>query len=723
LNIIFNPRSLSAKLESNFELPFIRELRYKKARENISKLQGKPPIVDTIIGRSYHLLKLGTLDWGLNSSQSTNNTSNTSINLGLGAELLFGEATFSLGYNPKKKFDIENINYGWRYINDKNKFIKQANVGRVSGPSFSPSGERVIGATINNSSNTVRRARGSYTITDTTEPNWTVELYINDALIDYTQADAAGLYLFKVPIVYGYTIIKLKFYGPLGEERTEEIIKNTPYTFIPEKSLNYYLTTGIVQDTLNSRFIKIGLNYGVTRSLTVAGGLEYLSSNFNEPFIPFAQVAYQPYSRMVLNFEYVHQNELKGLLNFNLTKDAFVAVNYTKYITEDINKKTNELKRLVVNFSMPFHIKYFNGFTKLMFQTSKYESFSFNQFNWTLSTYIKKLKINWNSFVNWAATNTPEMNSDLGLGYRLKNGLAITSSMNYNINKNEFNRLAINLQMRILKINLTASYQRNIQSKSNNASISANYDLPFARAGISSSYSENSLSFSENIRGSIAFSVNNGILHTGNNSAIGKGGILLHPFLDLNGNSKLDEGEKKILLSSVKVSGAKSVISKKDSIVRVFDLNAFVNYTIEFLDTNLDNIAWRFKHKTYEILVDPNQYKRVFVPIIAVGEISGTVFLKKGEDIEGQGRVTLQIIDEKGNKIAETLSEFDGYFSYLGLKPGKYTVRVDEAQLKNLNYKALPKVHQVTIKVSEYGDIKDGLDFTLSEKTPKPLKE
>ena len=40
LNIIFNPRSLTAKLEASFELPFIKELRYKKARENISKLQG-----------------------------------------------------------------------------------------------------------------------------------------------------------------------------------------------------------------------------------------------------------------------------------------------------------------------------------------------------------------------------------------------------------------------------------------------------------------------------------------------------------------------------------------------------------------------------------------------------------------------------------------------------------------------------------------------------------
>jgi hypothetical protein len=142
-------------------------------------------------------------------------------------------------------------------------------------------------------------------------------------------------------------------------------------------------------------------------------------------------------------------------------------------------------------------------------------------------------------------------------------------------------------------------------------------------------------------------------------------------------------------------------------------LNAFINYTIEFSDTSLDYISWRFKKKTYQVMVDPNQYKHVFVPIIAVGEISGTVFLKKGKNIEGQGRVNLQIFDEKENKVAETLSEFDGYYSYLGLKTGKYTIRVDPKQLKALNYLSVPLVHEIVIKASEYGNILDNLDFNL----------
>jgi hypothetical protein len=719
LNIIFNPRSLTAKLEANFELPFVKELRYKKIRKNISQLQGKPTIVDSIISRKYHLLKLGTLDWALSSSQDINNASNTTINLGLGTELLFGQANFNMQYNPNNKFDLENINYGWRWVNNDHKIIKQADLGLIPGPSFSSARETIIGTTISNAPTTVRRTEGSYTITDTTEPNWTVELYINDVLIDYTEADTAGLYVFKIPIVYGYTVIKFKFYGPLGEQRTEERITNTPYTFIPEKNLRYSLTTGIVQDSINSRFAKIGLNYGVTRNLTIAAGAEYLSSNPNEPFIPFAQVAYLPYSSIVLNFEYIHQNELKGLLNFNLTKTAFLELVYTKRFERNLNRDFPQSENFEVDFSTPFHIKSFKGFTKATFNSTKYASFSYNQFNWTFSSYIQKLKINWGSFVNWTTANTPQISSNLGLGYRITNGAILTSTASYNFNKSKFNSLDINLQWRILKINLIASYQRTIESKTNTVSLSAHYNLPFARAGISSSYDGSNLNFSENAQGSMAFSLDDGILHTGNNSAIGKGGLLLHPFLDLNENGKLDIGEKRVLLSSLRVPGAQAIISKKDSIIRVFDLNAYVDYTIEFSDATLNNIAWRFKHKTYKILIDPNQYKRVFIPVISVGEISGIVSLRKDKGVRGQGRITVQIMDDKGAKVTEILSEFDGYFSYLGLKPGKYTVQIDPEQLKKLNYKALPESHQVTIKVSEYGDIIDGLTFTLSSKELK----
>jgi hypothetical protein len=713
LTILFNPRSLSAKLTSSFELPFVKQLRIENTRSNISKLQGKPSISDTIITRNYHLFKLGTLDWSLSSFQNLNIASTTAISLRTGSELLYGEANVSINYDDQSKFNPRQIQYNWRWIDNDKKIIKQAQLGNVSSQSIALLNAPLIGATFNNSPNTVRKASGSFIINDYTEPNWTVELYINDILVDYTLADASGLYLFKVPIVYGYTTLKLKFYGLLGEERTEERTMNTPYTFVPPKTLEYSFTSGVLQDEVKSRFGQVGFNYGVSRFLTFGAGLEYLSSIPNHPFIPFAKVTFQPFPSMVLNFDYAHNVSTRGLVNVYFTESIFLEVDYTKFVEGQLAKRFSALEEVKVRFSKPFKSNYFSGFTKLNFNQSVYKSITYNQFGFLMSTYYKQFSLSSSSFINWTSSNSSFIRSLLALSYRLRNGLVVRSSAEYNLNTNNLVRLNGEIEMRVSKMYFSLSYERSIQSKNNNFFLSFRYDLPFARAGISSSYSNKSLVFSENAQGSLAFGGDNNYVHTSKNSAISKGGILFYPFLDLNQNGVMDTGEKKVLLSKVSVSSNVAVISKKDSIVRVSDLNAFVNYTIKFSNTDLDNISWRFKDNTYQILVDPNQYKRVYVPIISVGEVNGMVYLVSDKTMKGQARVTLQVYDKKGKKVAETISEYDGYFSYLGLKPGIYTVRVDESQLKKLNYKSYPLVHQIVIKESTYGDLLEGLDFKL----------
>jgi hypothetical protein len=713
LNFVFNPRSLSVKLTANFELLFLKQIRLEKTRNNISKLQGKTITIDTILPRNYHLFKFGTVDWSLNSSQSIakegeNNNINTT-NLSIGSELLFGEANFSLNYSDQSKFDINQIQYNWRWINNDNKLIKQARFGRIGAQNIPQVNSPIIGATINNNSNTVRKASGFYIITDITEPNWKVELYINDVLVDFTEADASGLYVFKVPNVFGYNTLKLKFYGPLGEERTEERTKNTPYRFTPIKTLAYSLTAGILQNTKNTYYSRLILDYGITNFLTITAGLEYLSAKPNNIFVPFAKISFQPTSKLILNLDYLNQENFKGLLNYYITSSTFLEIDYSKRKIAELNK----LERIKIQLSTPFKTKIISGLTRLVLQQYRYEKFNYNQINFTFSGFYKQLKFNSSSFANWATANTPQINSALALSYKLKNGMALVSSANYNVTAKKISNVRAQLQMKVLEMNLSASYMRSFLSQSDFLTLSLTYNLPFARLGFSGNYNDQNFNFSENAQGSLVFGGDNTFVQTRNNSAMGKGGILLHPFLDVNQNGIFDKGEKKVLLSSVNVPGATVAISKKDSIVRILDLNAFISYTIEFSDTSLDYISWRFKKKTYQVMVDPNQYKQVFVPIIAVGEISGTIFLKKGKNIEGQGRVNLQIFDEKENKVAETLSEFDGYYSYLGLKTGKYTIRVDPKQLKALNYQSLPLVHEIVIKASEYGNILDNLDFNL----------
>ena len=70
--------------------------------------------------------------------------------------------------------------------------------------------------------------------------------------------------------------------------------------------------------------------------------------------------------------------------------------------------------------------------------------------------------------------------------------------------------------------------------------------------------------------------------------------------------------------------------------------------------------------------------------------------------------------------MGRTITEPDGYFSYLGLRPGTYTARLDTLQLNKLNLIYSPEGISFTIKKSMDGAVVSGLEFVISP-VPTPL--
>ena len=724
ITLNFNYRAMSIVLKSNFELPVIKQQRIDQMHNNIMKLKGEVR-ADTIVQRNYHLMKFGTLDWAVASTQTDNNTTNNHFALGLGTELLYGEADVSVNYYDQQKFDNRQLFYLWRWVDNNNKFIKQAQLGTISTPTISFINSPLVGATIRNTPTTVRKASGYYNINEYTEPNWSVELYINNVLVDYTKADASGLYVFKVPNVYGYTTLKLKFYGPMGEERTEERTINVPYTVMPAKEFEYGLSAGVVEDSLSSRFGRGEFNYGVNRFLTIGGGVEYLSSISNGASIPFMTATFQPFSQLTLNAEYDQGVKTRGLLNYYFSKDILLELEYTKYKEGQLACIMNAPEERKARISIPFSYKSISGYAKLDYIQMVYKNFKYNQSSAMFSVYYKQINVASTTQLNWIDQRTPYVISDIALSYRFGNGYTLRPSAQYNVNQNTINTYRVALEKYIPFGNVSLSYERNVPTNSNLFNVNLKYDLPFARTNLSATHSKvkatnaenpqqgNSV-ISESAQGSLAFGRGNNYLYKSNNSSMGRGGISFYPFLDLNHNGKRDKGEPMVKLTTVRLMGNRVILTEKDSILSIPDLMAFTYYTVEFKDTDLENISWRFKKHAYQVMIDPNQFKRVDVPIVPVGEVDGMTYLNTDNRLKGIARIQVKFFDKNTNKkIGETLSESDGYISFLGLEPGDYVARIDSAQMSNLSYTALPEHKEFTIKVSKEGDIVNGLDFIL----------
>ena len=60
------------------------------------------------------------------------------------------------------------------------------------------------------------------------------------------------------------------------------------------------------------------------------------------------------------------------------------------------------------------------------------------------------------------------------------------------------------------------------------------------------------------------------------------------------------------------------------------------------------------------------------------------------------------LLDEQGKRVATVTSEFDGYFLFEKVKPGKYFIVLDDKQLGSLSLKQLDKPKVLVNKDNDY---------------------
>ena len=98
LQCTFKFHNLSVFLQTQYELPLIKEMRVEMMRKNINRIRGdlQP---DTIIHRTYPFFHLGMADWIINASQQVSGRTDLNLGLSIGSVIAGGEADFILNYN------------------------------------------------------------------------------------------------------------------------------------------------------------------------------------------------------------------------------------------------------------------------------------------------------------------------------------------------------------------------------------------------------------------------------------------------------------------------------------------------------------------------------------------------------------------------------------------------------------------------------------------------
>ena len=313
------------------------------------------------------------------------------------------------------------------------------------------------------------------------------------------------------------------------------------------------------------------------------------------------------------------------------------------------------------------------------------------------------------------ASRTNFTYSILSQNFKLPFRFNLSDQIQYEYLRNEFSLMKAELYRPIFsKSYISFNATHDFRTKIHEIGIGFRTDFSFAQTAFSARRKSNQEStFSESAMGSFYYDGSTRHLGTNNRSSVGKGGLIILTFLDINGNGLFDKGEPKIDAKNLVVNGGRILHDEHDTVVRITDLEPYRAYTVELNRNSFDNIAWQLKNATLRIFVDPNIMKVVEVPVNIVGEASGSVYRMNAKEQKGIGRINVLITRKDGTIAAKTLTEEDGFYSYLGLNPGNYLAQIDTAQLRKIQCIASPSKIPFTIKWSIEGDYKEGLDFEL----------
>lgn len=719
LNCAFNFRSLTIKLTTSHELPVIKEKRQETMRNNLLRLTGEIK-TDTTINASRRLFRFGMADWSVITTRSNNGASNTRLNLALGTTLAGGEATVSLNYDSYAAFTEKQQFYQWRYVNNESRAVRQVMAGKISTQTASTIFSPIVGVQFTNTPTTARRSFGAYVLSDRTEPNWMVELYVNNALVSYVKADASGFFSFEIPLMYGNSSVRLRYYGPWGEERTSERQISIPFNFLPQGQFEYTVSAGMVEDSLRSRFSRAAFNYGLGKCITIGGGMEYLSSVTTGEQMPFANASLRLAPNLLVSTEYVYGVKSKQVLNYRLPSNLQFEFTYSRYRKgqKAINNTFLEERKAIVSY--PFRCKNISLFSRLtMYQivlppSKNAQSSKYTNTEVLFSGVAFGVNMNLTTFALFTAANRPNVYSNFSSSFRLPAKMIFTPQVQYDYNNNKL----ISLKGEIGKY-LSARgyanifYENNQRSRFQSIGAGFRYDFSFAQMSLSARRGNRVNTTVQSARGSLIYDGATNYLALNNRTSVGKGGIIVLPYLDLNGNGIRDKNEPKAAGLKVQINTGRVRNNNRDTTLLITDLEANKDYIVTLNTAGFGNISWYVKNKVLRVAVSANQMRLLEIPVTVAGEVSGTVFRNDAGEKKGAGRIIVSIFDSAHQLVAQTLTEPDGYFSYFGLRPGAYTARVDKAQLKSLQLEATPEVIPFNIQISNEGGVVDGLEFEL----------
>ena len=724
IEISFNFQDLTIYLSTKEDLPFQarakRLERWQNVKKQISR-SGQTKIGKDVIRLPYKKLSFPTIQVNQNLN-IRENADNSRQLISTHSATIDGDF---LGMNMRSSIILQQTTTGDSQIQNSEFLLSKEDFeGKIAGPlkatqlaigdvssyQFPLGGgsKKGRGITISNAPVSFVRSAKEHIVKGYAPVGWDVEVYQDNRLLDFTRIGDDGYYRFEaLPLRSGFNLFHIIMYGPNGEQREEferlylgnNMVEPGEFIYevnaIQSSSPLFDLRKNKAKST-DPTFSFLG-EYGLAKNLSVTGGyytapatdtenlngvMMGLRASGKSGFAQFDIFRNRDGARSV-------SLDVRGNLGSNLSWSAghIRHRGYAKNIKRVEQESYLHFAHNVSAGNLP-KFSYSFDFKRRLWDTGTRETIVSNQFSSTI------FGLNFNNNIDYTFRDNSDYKQIIGkltlyrkspfgvfrgnINYHLDSPATINST-NLQWQKTLSQKLALNAL-------LDKSFGDNPKT-----TISGGVDVKQDkyRLGITGSLSDKG---DKRIGMNLAYnfipqSLNGDYKIT--SESVNNGHIILKPFIDSNQDGMYTESEE--LLAGIKfknmLRGTEATTNEAGTAVLAgLAPNAVNKITIDE-ETMPDIYLTPLKEET-KILGRRGVNGPIYVPIQQLGEISGIVTIidnKTGEDKE-LADLPIQLLNSKGEVVAETTTEYDGFYSFPSLPMGLYEMFFPTSKALDIQY-------------------------------------
>ena len=567
-------------------------------------------------------------------------------------------------------------------------------------------------------------------------PGWDVELYVGRYLFDYRRASSeGGRYLFRdIPLNYGMNDLRLVFHGPLGEERVEEHTYNVGSNMLTPGAYNYRAVTSYEGDRPQMAFEQ---EIGLTKNLTIGSSL--LPVFMGDTPNLYAGLSLSGYLRRLQSDLHVAydvrdnawsgdigiQTEFNGLgLSFlgsgystswiqpqssnagTLPSSAVLSpVPYAGMASVNLNGMLRTPRTTIGPFALKasYRMFRFGGEEETFVVTQSHMIWPFN-----LRHNIQVIRDAMGGLENYAVQGSSTATARFSV-------MTLNGGLSYGLYpKQTVDSLWFGPSARLTnQIQLSGMIQRNLGSDLNMVSLRIARTVNPISIGLNASWCSDN-TWSVGISGSLNISRDSrsgAIVPDANGLAASSAGISARAFLDSNHNGSWDPGETPLegvgyIVNNIKDKTRSGVDG--EAFLRGIQPNRPTDVSISL--ATLPDVFMTSANKGLSCVPRPGYSVPLDFPVWITGEISGTVFARKGDVVSPAPGINVAVLDGHGRVVRKVRSEYDGFYLFTELLPGKYLVRIQD-QKTGILAESVAGTH---IDIPETGAVFDNTDLTFT---------